>query len=199
MTTIKIKKLIDSEIEKIVTIHLKSLPEDFLPSLGHDFLLRIFYPAVLTSENAKILVAHQNKSVIGFVVVSLNSDRLLKEIISFKFFLFLTLLMQSAFSSLTQLKKIFGIVRSSFNSYGEKGLGEIYIIAVNQEYRGSGVGKSLVQNSIDYLKVHKVKGIKIKTLKENKSWISFFIKNGWKISAEFNINNLGYVVISNIF
>lgn len=199
MTVFNIRKLNVTDISKVVDIHQSSLPEDFLPSLGRSFLIKIFYPAITASQNAETFVAYHEESVVGFIVISLKSSKLLREIVFYRFFSFLAILIKSSLSSLKQFKNIISILCSSFYSSDENDLGEIYIIAVDKAHRGCGIGKMLVNKSIEYLKEHKVPGIKIKTLKTNCQWISFFMNSNWKISAEFKIADKDYVVLFNRF
>ena len=92
-----------------------------------------------------------------------------------------------------------GILWSSFYLGDENDFGEIYIIAVDQAFRGSGIGKMLVNKSIEYVEAAKLPGIKIKTLKTNRSWVSFFEKNNWEITSEFRIAGKDYVILSQRF
>jgi len=188
-----------SDLSRVVEIHKTSLPEDFLPSLGSEFLNEIFYPAMSASKNAEIFVASHDDLVIGFAIISLNSSKLFKEIVFYHTLDFFGHFIHSVLFSFTQLRMALGILWSSFFLGGENDFGEIYIIAVDQAFRGCGIGKLLVNKSIEYIKATKLPGIKIKTLKSNRSWISFFEKNNWKRTSEFRIAGKDYVILSQRF
>ncbi len=185
-----------SDLSRVVEIHKSSLPEDFLPLLGSKFLINIFYPAVSKSQNARIFVVFHNDLVVGFAILSLNSGKLLKEIVFYQPFKFICLSISSVIFSLTQLRMALGILWSSLSIKDENDFSEIYIIAVDQTYRSQGIGQMLVNKSIEFVKTRNLKGIKIKTLKTNKSWISFFEKNSWKETCEFRIAGKDYVILS---
>ena len=189
----------ESDLSRIVDIHKTSLPEDFLPSLGSEFLKKTFYPAVSASQNAEILIVSHDDLVVGFAIISFNSGKLLKEIVFYQTLDFFRHIISSLIFSFTQLRMALGILWSSFYLESENGFGEIYIIAVDQTFRGCGIGKMLVKKSIEYVETKKLPGIKIKTLKTNRSWISFFEKSNWKKTSEFRIAGKDYVILSQMF
>ena len=199
MKDFDIRKYKGSDLSRVVDIHKTSLPEDFLPSFGSEFLKKIFYPAVSISQNAEIFIVSHDDLVVGFAIISLNSSKLFKEIVFYKTFDFFRHVISSVFFSITRLRMSLGILWSSFYLESESDFGEIYIIAVDQAFRGYGIGKMLVKKSIEYVKATKIPGIKIKTLKTNSSWISFFEKNNWKKTSEFRIADKAYVILSQRF
>ncbi len=196
MTKFVIREYTISDLSRIVEIHGASLPEDFLPSLGSKFLNHIFFPAVSKSQNARIFVAIHNDLVVGFAILSLNSGKLLKEIFFYQPLKFLYLSVSSVIFSLTQLRMALGILWSSLYLKDKNDFSEIYLIAVDQAYRGQGIGQMLVNKSIEFVETRKLTGIKIKTLETNRSWISFFEKKNWKKTCEFRIAGKDYVILS---
>ena len=72
-------------------------------------------------------------------------------------------------------------------------MGEIYIIAVKEPYRGKGVGKLLVKESIQFAEENNLNGIRIKTLKTNKEWIDYFVGEGWMKERGFRLIGREYV------
>ena len=199
MTELIIRRYQTADLLRVVEIHKTSLPEDFLPSLGSDFLEEIFFPAISTSKNAEILIACHEDLVVGFSIISLNSNKLIKEIILYKIVAFLKYIFRSVIFSFNQLRTVFGILWSSVFIESENDFGELYIMAVDQVFRGGGIGKVLVNKSVELLKEKDIRGIKIKTLKTNNLWILFFKKNGWVTTSEFRIAGKDYVILSQKF
>ena len=185
-----------SLVQDIAAIHLESLPEDFLPSLGINFLTNFFYPSVLASQSANIFVLADRGNPVGFVIIALNSNDLLKDIIKYDTILFIKFIIKKAFSSIDNFLQTLWISFSSFNSLQYKDYGEIYIIAVKEKYRGLGLGKILVFKSINFLKTNRSPGIKIKTLANNKEWVRFFTKNNWVKISENRIYKNKYVTLA---
>lgn len=185
-------------IEDIAKIHFNSLPNDFLPMLGLDFLLNTFYPAVLSSALGKVFIAlNEFEEPMGFILVILESNEFLRNILNNRFWDFLKIGICSSFISLENFKNNFQIIISGMLSKKTPNVGEIYIIAVKNSFRGKGIGKLLVKKSIDYLIENELSGIKIKTLASNTEWIGYFNKEGWKL--EKNIKLIGKKYVSLLY
>ena len=195
MRLVEIKSLEPSLIREVVEIHTESLPNDFLPGLGKDFLINDFYPAVLHSEYGNTYVAVQDGRTCGFIIITKDSSRFFKSIVKNKFWRFLKTGLKTSLSSLTQLKNNFSIIFSASNEEIKPDYGEIYEIAVKNSCQGKGIGKKLIEESIQYLKSEGIHGIKIKTQKSNVQWVNSLQKNGWRIEKEFTLINRAYVIL----
>lgn len=200
MNSYRIEPMIPAWIPEVARIHMESLPDDFLPGLGYDFLKDIFYPAALNSSHAEIYIAVEKDHPLGFVIITRSSPDFFRSIIQDRFSDFFKIGLKSSFSSLKQFRKNIEILAASLKKEGSKeesdDYGEIYEIAVKKETQGQGIGKQLVQASIDYLKQNEIPGIKIKTRKDNRDWIQFFLRQGWQLSKEFNLINTDYVILA---
>jgi ribosomal protein S18 acetylase RimI-like enzyme len=74
--------------------------------------------------------------------------------------------------------KVAGFIAMSVDRL--KRIGVIVLIAVKEEYRGLNIGKSLVQECIEW-GVSKVKRIEVKTQKGNKNALSLYEEMGFKV------------------
>jgi len=191
---IRISPLEPCWIEDVAKIHFNSLPNDFLPMLGLDFLINTFYPSVLSSSSGKVFVAlNKFEKPVGFVLVTLKSKEFLKSIFKNRFLDFLKIGISSSFISLENLKNNFQIITSSIFSKNILDVGEIYIIATKISFRGKGIGKLLVKESVGFLKDNNISGIKIKTLSTNTGWIKHFSREGWELGNSFQMIGKEYV------
>ena len=195
MKLLKIEKLKPSLIKEVVEIHIQSLPNDFLPSLGADFLMDGFYPAVINSEYGRAYAALQNDRACGFIIVTKDSSRFFKSIIKNQLWRFIKVGLKTSFSSATQFQNNLNIILSALKENVKDDYGEIYEIAVKKTLQGRGVGRELVEKSIEYLKNEGIQGIKIKTQKDNVNWINSLKKNGWRIINEFKLIGRDYVIL----
>ncbi len=195
LKAINIQPLETRWIPEVVEIHMQSLPNDFLPGLGKDFLQNVFYPAALFSPFGKVLVAVEQENPLGFVIVTSESSKFIQHIVRENFFDFVKIGAKTSISSCVQFKNNIEIFLSVFIKEMKNSTGEIYEIAVCQDKQGMGIGKALVQVSIEYLRKAGNSGIKIKTIKENKSWIEFFLRNGWKLKSDFRLIGKEYVIL----
>lgn len=186
-------------IEGVTQIHMDALPNDFLPGLGFGFLNDIFYPAALKCEHARIYSAVMDDQPLGFVIVTQNSSRFFRSIVSAQLWNFVKTGIRSSFSSPDQFKKNIDIILSSLKKGVNEEYGEIYEIAVRPDRQGQGIGRKLVQASMDYLKENGLPGIKIKTRKENTAWVQFFLGLGWQLAQEMELVDNRYVILSFAF
>ena len=199
MKTARIVPLQANWIEGVAQIHMDALPNDFLPGLGFDFLNDIFYPAALKCEHARIYTAVMDEQPLGFVIVTQNSSQFFRSIVSAQLWGFIKTGIRSSLSSFGQFKKNIEIVLSSLEKSVHDEYGEIYEIAVCPDSQGQGIGRKLVQASMDYLKENGSPGIKIKTRKDNTAWVQFFLGQGWQLAQEIELVDNRYVILSYAF
>ena len=199
MNQIKIEPLNSKWIPQVVDIHMKALPEDFLPGLGFNFLNDIFYPSSMISPHGKVYIAIKDEHTVGFIVVTKNSSSFFRSILQNNLWGFFKTGLITSLSSFKQLKKNVEILISSFSKPQLEDYGEIYEIAVQNEYQGQGVGSELVGKSIEYLQEQGIQGIKIKTRKNNSNWINFFLKKGWRLAQKIDLIGQEYVVLCSEF
>jgi len=183
-------------IPQIASIHCDSLPDDFLPHLGKNFLENIFYPAVLQSGQAKLIIdTDEHDNLTGFIVMTKNSSKFFLELIrKYPVALFFNGI-RSSFKSITQFKRNLEIVYSSLSLKDEVQAGEIYIIAVDKKKRGKGIGKQLILAGRRYLMENNICTIKIKTLAKNTLWIDHFMKSGWELINTISQIGNTYVIL----
>lgn len=194
--TVEISELKPEWIAEVAAIHMQSLPDDFLPGLGAEFLQKVFYPAAMRSPYGRVFVAAPEGRPSGFVVVTTDSTRFFRSIVLREFWGFVKTGLRTSFTSWKHFKCNFEVLASLFEKSVDEDLGEIYEIAVSPDRQNQGTGKALVARSIEYLKAAGVPGIKIKTRKDNTSWIGFFLKSGWHLAQEIHLIGKDYVVLS---
>jgi len=187
---------LSEHILQIVKIHCTSLPNDFLPQLGRDFLEETFYPAVITYDQAALLIdTDRNGNVTGFIIVTQDSGKFLLQVIKSHFWSFVATGIRSSLRSFRQFQKNAQILFSSIAARETHPSGEIYIIAVDEHMRGKGIGARLVSAAENYLRQVGTSAIKIKTLSSNNDWIGFFKKSGWSMIDQFKLIGNDYTVL----
>ncbi len=196
MNSFRVELLKSEWIAEVTRIHMQSLPDDFLPGLGADFLRDIFYPAAMNSPYGCVYAAVENDRPLGFVVITQYSARFFRSIVKDQFRGFIRTGLKTSFSSFRNFKKNLEVLASLFEKNVYEDFGEIYEIAVSPDRQGQGVGKALVSQSVEYLKEAQIPGIKIKTRKNNTSWIAFFQRSGWHLAQEMRLIGKEYVILS---
>jgi hypothetical protein len=140
-------KILDAEkknvnINSIVKIHQKCLPNNILTNLGKSFLIRM-YCTILNNKYNTLIIARYKKKIIGFIVLNFFKENFIKYVkisnllIFFKNITINPSLLLSLYYQLIHNKNY-----PNFNSC------EISHFAVSQKYRGIGVGKKLIFKSI---------------------------------------------------
>ena len=79
--------------------------------------------------------------------------------------------------------EIVGYLAGSINekgSYEEIQYGEINNMLVSDEYRGYGIGKSLINNFKDYCNNNNIENLKVTASFKNKNAIDFYRRNGFE-------------------
>jgi ribosomal protein S18 acetylase RimI-like enzyme len=196
MSSFRIESLQSDWIAEVARIHMRSLPDDFLPGLGFDFLRDVFYPAAMNSPYGCVYVAVDGDNPIGFVIITKNSPQFLRSIIQNQFWGFFLTGIKTSFSSFRNFRRNLEILASLFSKDMYINFGELYEMAISSERQGQGIGKALVNQSIDYLKSNQIPGIKIKTQKTNTNWIGFFLRNGWQLTKEIQLIDNEYIILS---
>lgn len=183
-------------VEAVAKIHYDSLRADFLPSLGIDFLKK-FYDASLESRFGLTYIYLLENKVVGFVVVSWDSSKLLKDIFFKKSFWVLTCGIKRIICDYKIFKNTIELIRDVFLSKNDDPVkGEIVIIAVDDNFRGRGIGKQLVSQAARCLLERDIKQCRTKTLLSNRAVISFYNKNfSGYVRDEFDLIGRMYVNI----
>ncbi len=177
----------------IAKIHMQSLSDDFLPSLGVDFL-SAFYQGVIGRPKVFGFLDTQKGKISGFVVGTSNMELFFKDTISSNFIsLFYHLL-------LALIKKpsiIKNVAETLFYTAKDRGpVAELVIIAVDNRFRGKGIGKKLVLALEEEMKKRKIKGYKLTVTKRNKAANEFYKSIGFKQFSEFELYNKSWNIIT---
>ena len=195
---IVIRKAISSDIQSIVRIHRDSLPYSLLPRLGEKFLRKKFYPLILDSDNALLLVKEQQGKVVGFALFVFKSHLMTKEIMRHKISLSIAVIKKffSDFRILfAALRKLRGpkiilnkgreytpIVEDQITVMDE--MPELYTLAVSSDFRNRGFGRELTEKGLSILREKNHPKCIVKTA----SYLAhdFFLKSGFRdIGKEF--------------
>jgi ribosomal protein S18 acetylase RimI-like enzyme len=194
-----IRQMRSEDIDHVVDIHMKELPDDFLPSLGLVFLKKVFYPAIIRSKHAHSLVSVSKEEISGFSIISLNSKKILFDVFLSKPFRFLMELLKFIGKSIKNISVVINIYLSVNKIPKYDNVGEVYFIAVKNSFQGEGIGGKLINGSEDILRQFGFDGICIKTKREKKTWVNYLQSRGWKTDKVFSVNKIEYIYLINFF
>jgi len=161
-----IRTAIHSDIESLVRIHCDSLPHSLLPRLGENFLKEKFYPHILNSDNALLLVKESGGEVIGFALFAYNGNLLTREIMKRKLSLIMAIIknlfydFRIFFTALRRVRAPTLILKSPRTP--EKNMEdetppidempEFYELAVLSQFRNRGIGSELTKKGLSILR-----------------------------------------------
>lgn len=185
-----------AHIKRAVAIHQEALPEDFLPSLGTSFLSTL-YQGLIGKRGIFGFVALEKGEVIGFVLGTEDMDKFLKVGLLSNFIKLSLLLFLQILKKPTILKNIFETFFYSHKESGPKA--ELVVIALDEAYRGRGLGKTLVVVLEKEMKKRKIKEYKLTVTKRNSKAIAFYNRLGFEKKSEFRLyDKKWFVLLKNI-
>lgn len=183
------------EIPAVAGIHYQALPDDFLPSLGLDFLERVHYPTAFTSEHGINLVAVAGGRPVGFVTVAHDAGSFSRDVMRRGIVKIAWYAVRAALRDPRHLRLSAEVFASVLTGKPDPVKGEIFLIAVDREWRDLGVGQALVQATLDHLERHHVDRCRTKTLAANKGVIAMYAKFGWSERERFTLIGREYVTM----
>lgn len=184
-----------AEVRDLARLHFEALPDDFLPSLGRDFLERVHYPATFTSVFGANLVAVADGRPVGFVTIAHDAGLFSRDIMRRAATSIAGYALRAAARNPLHLRKTAEVAWSALNGTADPVKGEIFLIAVDREWRGHGVGQGLVRSALAYLSQHHVDRCRTKTLAANAGVIAMYEKLGWSVRDRFSLIGRNYVTI----
>ena len=180
------------DAKTIAKIHASALKDDFLPSLGINFLT-IFYKGLYAIKGVSIFGSKRGTRITGFIVGTDDMSGLFKKILKNNFltlswFLFLTVIRKPAL-----IIKIAETFLYPGKEAGPKA--ELVVIAIQKNYQGKGLGKSLVKELEREFRKNKVKEYKL-TVHADKKAVRFYEKLKYKRIGEFMLYGKEWFIYS---
>jgi ribosomal protein S18 acetylase RimI-like enzyme len=206
-----IRKAMHSDIKSIAKIHGDSLPYSLLPRLGERFLRKKFYPVILGSDNALLLVKEQQGEVVGFALFVFNSRLMTQEIMKHKISLTIAV-MKKAFSDYKIFFGVLGRLKgpeiifsrgkarktiSEDRIYDMDEIPEFCALAVSSKFRNRGIGRELTEKGLSMLRGKN----RAKCIAKPASYLvhDFFLKLGFcDIGKEVRHTNERFLMIYDI-
>jgi len=186
-----IKKADKSDIQYIIDLHLSSFDKNHFSAVFSKEMLERYLENLLELNDLNLVFYNgEQKELLGYVIAGYNSQEAVNKFIKKNYFaVILTLIKNPRFLS----EKVGEISEKIFGTkYRKKSKCRLYLIAVNQNYKGKGIGKQL----INYLENEiRKKGLNLYGLsvrKDNKEAIGFYNQNGYKVEFE-NSKSIYYI------
>lgn len=167
---LKIKRIKKQDVNYLAELHYANIKYSLLTVLGLESLKNNYYELISNSNNFGYF-AIVEKEIVGAIVVSIEKHKVKVDLNSiYKNIKFKNVLYFFFNILLNRIYKLFFLFKDT-----NKNLAEIYLIAVNENYRGQKIGTELIKASIKKLKELKIK--QLITSSNNVDLIKYYLKN----------------------
>ncbi len=186
-----IKKADKSDIQNIIDLHLSSFDKNhFSAVFSKEMLERYFENLLELNDFNFVLYNDEQKELLGYVIAGYNSQEAVNKFIEKNYFaVILTLVKNPRFLS----EKVSEISEKIFGTkYEKRGKCRLYLIAVNQKYKGKGIGKKLINHLENEIRKTGLNIYGLSVRKDNKEAIGFYNQNGYEAEFE-NSKSIYYV------
>jgi ribosomal protein S18 acetylase RimI-like enzyme len=182
MTT---KKMLPSDLEFVVSVHLQSFPNFFLSFLGTSFL-RELYGAILDDVSGIAYVYKRNEKISGFIVGTTLPSGFYTRLLRYRW-------LQFAWASLLPAIKNPSIIPRLLRAF-QRGKAEdvhencatLMSIAVLPEVHGQGIGQKLIQAFLVEAAKRGIRRVNLTTdAVTNDAVNKFYLKQGFKLFKSF--------------
>jgi len=178
-----IREAKEKDIDEIIKLHLNSFDKNhFSKAFPVDLLRKYFKKFITLNRFCYVILDETDNKILGYEIAGFQTDKTVSEFTSENFFrLIIVLLLHPEFlveKTGEAFKKYFG------KSFEKKAKCRLFLIAVNDIYKGKGIGKKLILHLEENLRKSGVKLYGLSVRRENKNAIEFYKKTGYVIEFE---------------
>lgn len=186
MSDFTFRKMLESDIIKVSSIHTKAFKDFFLTSLGIGFLETYYSACLKNPHTIAFCVEDQKGHLIGFATGSSWAKGYHKSIFLNNIFSFLASLAVSILKRPQILIRLIKNLEKNENKNDTGEYAELLSIGVNPDYKGGGVGKELLTVFHDEVKKRGGTKVALTTDKlNNAAVLAFYNKCGYTILYDF--------------
>lgn len=183
-SNIRIQKITQSDIKRVVEIHLDAFKGFFLTSLGSRFLTE-FYSEVIDDPTGISLIGLDEQGIYGFAIGTIKPDQFYRRLIikrSWKFF-------WAAIPTIVRNPRILPHLLRGFllptEAARPAGWGTLLSIAVVTEGQNRGIGHLLITSFLDEAVQRGLKKINLLTDKYHNDAVNkFYIREGFQLDHD---------------
>lgn len=172
-------------VNEIVDIHIATFQGFFLTFLGKGFLKQL-YKGYIEHKQSNLIIARQDKEIVGFIAYSSDISDLYKYLIKKKLLLFAWY----SFVAFIKNPKILFRLLSAFSKSEEVNRKEKYIelasIGVKPDVKAQGIGSSMISYMKEQIDFNEYEYISLETDAENNEYANkFYQKNGFILARTY--------------
>lgn len=171
---------------QVAEIHFQEIRKGFLNRLGKRFLY-YFYEAMITSDNAFLLVVCNNNSVVGFVSGCSDLKRFYKDFFKKYLLKMFPIFLLKVFNPRV-FTSIFETMRYSKKEIKDLPSAELLSIALNARFCGQGIASQLFESFVAEMKKRGIKRFRVIVGEDLKLAIRFYEAKGFKFHSRHSIH-----------
>ena len=186
-----IKKADKSDIPSIIDLHLSSFDKNHFSAVFSKEMLELYFENLLELNDFNLVFYDDDHNeLLGYIIAGYNSQEAVNQFIKKNYLLvILTLIKNPRFIS----EKVSEVSEKIFGSKNKKNARcRLYLIAVNQNYKGVGIGKQLINVLENEIRKKGLNLYGLSVRKDNKDAIGFYNQNGYKVEFE-NSKSIHYI------
>ena len=177
-----IRAISENDIDKIIDLHLKSFSKNhFTTAFSRDLLNKYFRKLIDINEYCIVYFDKTEEELLGYVIAGFNTGEAVSQFTKEnKFSLMFTLLKNPRF----YLEKMRTLFKQLIKRNVTTTQCRLFLIAVNENHKGEGIGKKLINYFEDQLRQGEIKDYGLSVRKENRNAIMFYNNSGYIIDSE---------------
>jgi len=170
----------------IIALHNQYLGEYYLARLGDSFLLP-YYTGILQAHSCQIFVYEHEREVMGYLVATIDSRKLLSELLNKQGLKILTAIGKFVIGKPANFFQLLEIAAYPINAPAPKVQAELLYIALDNSQRKSGASELLVLKALAWLKDRGIKQVKVSTSADNQGANQLLQGMGFSLEGSFSL------------
>lgn len=173
-----IKNITLADVDQLMKIHNRTFTKDHFSSYFPENLLREYLSQLLGVNEYNIAAFHNSGEMIGFLIAGNKSKEVLKRFTAKNFsIIFFQIIRHPYFLYEKTIEIVLKMLHIKSNSSEKL---RLYLIEIDHEYQGAGVGKKLLDFFEDMLKSKNIFSYGLSVRKNNLQAIRFYEKNNFQ-------------------
>jgi ribosomal protein S18 acetylase RimI-like enzyme len=181
-----VRKMLLSDVNQVVNVHLTSFQGFFLTILGEKFL-RLLYSFIITSpDGVGYVCVDKDEIVIGFVCGTTKPLGFYKRFFKKKWWNIILTILFSIIRDPSIIPRLVWRVLKPPQPSTEPGTATLMSIAVHPNYQNKGIGKLLVQEFLGEIRRRGIQRVNLTTDKEKNDAVNVFYQRlGFQLARSF--------------
>ena len=171
------------DIDNIITLHLRSFGRNHFSAVFSKRMLEKYFVLLLSMNEFNFVYYSEDSSLLlGYVIAGNKSQDAVNKFTEENFWHLIFTLIKNPKFIMEKIHEIITRIRGDRNE--RKAACRLYLIGVNDEYKGQGIGKKLVNHLEEELRKSGIINYGLSVRKDNKEAIRFYDKSGYSVEYE---------------